>query len=85
VARRTQHWSEAGLPMTAGSGADLLLRHAAALVQLLPDGSACVRGPAAAFEDVFALSDLDGDGDPEGLGVSSCAGCTSNHLVVSGG
>jgi hypothetical protein len=71
--------------MTVGSGADLLLRHSAALVQLLQHGSACVRGPAAAFEDVFALSDMDGDGTPKCLAVSSGAGCTSNHVVVSGG
>jgi hypothetical protein len=85
VARRTRHWNESGQPMTAGSGPDLLLRRSASLVQLLPDGSTCLRGPAAAFQDVFALSDMDGDGTPEGLGVSSCAGCTSNHVVVSGG
>jgi hypothetical protein len=66
-------------------GPELFVRRAAAMLQLLPDGTGCVRGPAAAYEGVNGLADLDGDGTPEGVGYATCSGCTSNHVVVGGG
>jgi len=88
VARRVQRWEWAtdGVPIawTGPAGPELFLRRAAQLVQLLPDGTGCVRGPPAAYEDVSTLSDMDADGTPEGLGSSTCSGCTSNHIVVGG-
>jgi hypothetical protein len=89
VARRVGRWpwASATFPVAwdAAGGAELFVRAQAAMLQLLPDGTGCVRGPAAAYEGVHGLADLDGDGIPEGLGFATCSGCTSNHVVVGGG